>query len=208
MTSSPTSKTASHPIVAALLDRTMRPFYPSRRVAIPRATGRVVEIGAGTGLNLGLYRDVERLVLVEPDPAMRVRLARKRDEIGARAEIVAAAADALPLDDASVDTVVITYALCTIPDVAAALAEARRVLAKGGALVVVEHVRSTRRLERALQRALTPLWRAFSGGCHLDRSAADALAQHGFVVDERLEKAEERHVPLFPLYAVVARPRA
>ncbi len=134
----------------------------ARRLALlARARGRVLEIGAGTGRNLGAYPGaVEELVLTEPDAGMRGRLRRRVERAGHPAAIVAAGAEALPFPDASFDTVVSTMVLCTVEDVAAAAAEARRVLRPGGRLLFAEHVRAgSPRLARWQDRLAGP-WAA------------------------------------------------
>jgi ubiquinone/menaquinone biosynthesis C-methylase UbiE len=114
-----------------------------RHDLLAQATGATIEIGAGTGLNLAHYPPaVTRLALVEPDPYMRERLRRRASRLGSDAEILDAAADRLPFPDASFDTAVVTFALCSVPDEQAALSEITRVLAPGGRLLFLEHVRS------------------------------------------------------------------
>jgi len=115
-----------------------------RRALLAQARGRVLELGAGTGLNLAHYpADVATLVVSEPDAAMRARLARRVERAGRHARVVEASAEALPFADATFDTVVSTMVLCTVQDVGAALAEIRRVLAPGGRLLLIEHVRAS-----------------------------------------------------------------
>jgi ubiquinone/menaquinone biosynthesis C-methylase UbiE len=114
-----------------------------RHDLLAQATGATIEIGAGTGLNLPHYpRSVTRLVLIEPEPQMARRLRRRAAGSGRDVEIIEATAGQLPLPDASFDTAVVTFALCSVPDEQAALGEIARVLAPGGQLLFLEHVRS------------------------------------------------------------------
>jgi ubiquinone/menaquinone biosynthesis C-methylase UbiE len=115
----------------------------NRRALLAHANGRVLEIGAGTGLNLAHYPDeLRELVLVEPEPAMRDRLTRRIRGGGRQAVVVDAAAEALPFADASFDTVVCTLVLCTVAAPDRALAEIGRVLRPGGRMLFIEHVRA------------------------------------------------------------------
>lgn len=143
-----------------MLERLFRPFYaamydlinaPAERAGLrqqrhgllAQATGATIEIGAGTGLNLPHYPPaVTRLALIEPDPHMTRRLRRRAARLGRDAEIIDATADQLPFPDASFDTAVVTFALCSVPDEQAALGEITRVLAPAGRLLFLEHVRS------------------------------------------------------------------
>jgi ubiquinone/menaquinone biosynthesis C-methylase UbiE len=114
-----------------------------RHDLLAQASGATIEIGAGTGLNLPHYPPaVTRLALIEPDPHMRRRLRRRASRLGRDAEILGATADRLPFPDASFDTAVVTFTLCSVPDQKAALGEITRVLAPGGRLLFLEHVRS------------------------------------------------------------------
>jgi SAM-dependent methyltransferase len=154
-----------------------------RRALLSSARGRVLELGAGTGLNLSHYPAVAELVLTEPDHAMRGRLARRVAKSRRPARVVAAGAEALPFADASFDTVVSTLVLCTVQDLDAALAEVRRVLAPGGRLLLIEHVRaSSSRLERWQDRLAGP-WGAFADGCRCNQPTVERLEAAGLRVD-------------------------
>ncbi|HET8755645.1 MAG TPA: class I SAM-dependent methyltransferase [Solirubrobacteraceae bacterium] len=161
-----------------------------RRRLLATARGRVLEIGAGTGLNLPFYTDaVDELVLTEPEAPMARRLQKRADG----AEIVPAAAEQLPFADASFDTVVSTLVLCTVEDPERALAEARRVLRPGGRLLFIEHVRGDGPLARRQDR-FAGLWRRFAHGCHANRDTLTALDTNGFAVSD-VETASWRKMP-------------
>jgi ubiquinone/menaquinone biosynthesis C-methylase UbiE len=174
-----------------------------RRRLLSTARGRVLELGAGTGLNLPHYPErVERLVLAEPEEHMVARLKRRRDELGRSAEIVSAPAEALPFDDESFDTVVSTMVLCTVADPQRALAEAHRVLASGGNLLFVEHVRADdERLARWQDRLQKP-WESFADGCICNRRTLELLRGEGFDVTVTERGAWRRMPPIVrPLVA-------
>jgi ubiquinone/menaquinone biosynthesis C-methylase UbiE len=141
--------------------------------------GTVLEIGAGTGLNLPHYQQAEKVVAVEPDPSMARRLPGRIAEASVPVEVVAGSAETLPFPDGAFDTVVITFVLCSVADPAAALAEIRRVLAPRGRLVLLEHVQGDDELAR-WQNRLTPLHRKLAGNCHLNRDTKRAVAEAGF----------------------------
>jgi ubiquinone/menaquinone biosynthesis C-methylase UbiE len=187
----------------ALAER--RGMRAHRRALLASARGRVLEIGAGTGLNLAHYPDaVTELVLAEPEPGMRARLLRR---VAGRAEVVAAPAEALPFPDGSFDCVVSTMVLCTVEDVAASLAEIRRVLRPGGQLLFAEHVRaSSPELARWQDRLEAP-WRAFGAGCRCNQPTVELLVGGGMHV-RRLERAAWRGMPALvrPLVLGHARP--
>ena len=152
----------------------------ARRAALlADAEGTVLEIGAGTGTNVAAYPPVDRLVLTEPAATMRGILARRVAREGAHATVVDAGAEALPVPTASVDTVVSTMVLCTVPDVDAALAEVVRVLKPGGRLLFIEHVHSPAGSPlRRWQDRLAKPWAAFAMGCRCDRDIVGALRRH------------------------------
>lgn len=169
---------------ARLVDAESEVMRAWRRWVAGRAHGAVVELGAGTGANLPYYGDaVERLVLVEPSPAMGRRLAPAAER--ARAEVVAGEAASLPFADGSVDAVVATLVLCSVPDLPAALAECRRVLRTGGELLLLEHVRSDDPAAAAWQDRVDPAWCRVMQGCHPNRDTLAAVADAGFAVAER-----------------------
>jgi SAM-dependent methyltransferase len=162
-----------------------------RREVLAGARGRTLEIGAGTGLNLAFYSPaVDELILLEPDPAMRARLARRAN--GAR--VLGGGAERLPLDDGSVDTVVSTLVLCTVDAPAEALAEIVRVLAPGGRLLLIEHVRAHSPALARWQDRFEPAWRAFAEGCRCNRDTGALLGAAGFAAVE-LRPARWRAMP-------------
>ena len=138
-----------------------------RRTLLAEAYGRVVEIGAGTGLNVAYYPDaVHELVLTEPELGMRRKLARRLDRKARTARILDAPAERLPLPDASVDTVVSTLVLCTVDDPESALREVARVLRPNGRLLFIEHVRAKSWFLAACQDKLLQSWRVFAAGAY------------------------------------------
>jgi ubiquinone/menaquinone biosynthesis C-methylase UbiE len=168
-----------------------------RRRLLAAAHGRVLEIGAGTGLNLDLYPGaVQELVLTEPEEPMARRLERKLSRAGRRAEVVRAPAEQLPFADHSFDFAVSTLVLCTVPDPAAALAELLRVLKPGGSLLFLEHVRSEQPRLARWQDRLHPLWLRFGHGCHCNRPTLDTIARAGFEVGEVERGAIPKAFPL------------
>jgi len=147
--------------------------------------GQVLEVGAGTGLNIPYYpRAVSRLVLSEPDPHMRRELARKaRAQHWDHAEVLDASLEDLPLPDDAFDAVVGTLVLCSVPRLDHALAEIHRVLKPGGRFVFLEHVAAEDRPRRLKwQHRVEPFWKRLAGNCHLTRRTADAIRAAGFAI--------------------------
>jgi ubiquinone/menaquinone biosynthesis C-methylase UbiE len=153
-----------------------------RHDLLAQATGATIEIGAGTGLNLAHYPPaVTRLALIEPDPQMRRRLERRAARLGRDAEILDATADRLPFPDASFDTAVVTFTLCSVPDEQAALSEITRVLAPGGRLLFLEHVRSADpRIAAKQDRAPFPYPLI---GCHPNRDTLREITASPLAVE-------------------------
>jgi SAM-dependent methyltransferase len=149
------------------------------------ATGRVLELGAGTGINLDHYPPaVTELVLVEPDPHMAKRLRARLGDSAHQATVLEAPGERLPFADSEFDLAVATLVLCTVPDPTAALAELRRVLTPGGRLLLIEHVRAgDQNLARWQDRLHAP-WRFLADGCHCNRDTAATLAAAGFETDQ------------------------
>ena len=156
-----------------------------RERALAPATGRLLIIGLGPGHDLDHRPDaVTSVVAVEPSASMRTsaepRVAAARAR-GIDVEVIDAFAEALPLPDDSVDSVLLAYVLCTVADVDAALTEVRRVLRPGGVVCVMEHVRAREGTWlRRSQRLVAPVWPRLAGGCHADRDTRSALADAGF----------------------------
>ena len=175
-----------------LIDRAMRQkvLGPYRARVVGAAEGRVLEFGIGSGLNLPLYgAAVQTVIGVEPSSALLDRARRQAAQMPVG--LIEGSAEALPLADMSVDTVVTTWTLCTIPDAARALAEAHRVLRPGGALLFVEHGRAPEPGVARWQDRLDPLWSRLAGGCHLNRSIDRLIRSAGF----RLDRLETSRVP-------------
>ena len=173
-------------VLPRLLHLAMRQqaLHPFRTRVIGAAEGRVLEIGIGSGLNLPLYgAQVSTVIGLEPSPEL-LHMAQGRARLAAvPVGLLEASAEAIPLDSGSVDTVVTTWTLCTIPDAPRALAEMRRVLRPGGALLFVEHGRAPEPGIARWQDRLDPLWRRMAGGCHLNRRIDDLIAGSGFRID-------------------------
>ena len=172
-------------------------FWRWRKRQIEQVTGSVMELGAGTGLNLPYYpAGLERLVLVEPDVHKAKLLAAKEPPAGVTPEILRAPGETLPFEDDSFDTVVETLVLCTVAGPEATAAEIRRVLKPDGKFLFIEHVRSDRpRLGRFQDRMEGP-WKKFADGCHCNRRTVPMLAANGFAVEVL---AEMDQFPMFPM---------
>lgn len=170
-----------------------KPMQRQRAKIVPEATGTVLEIGMGSGLNLPFYNTdtVTAVVGLEPAPEMLVK-----SEAAARAATIPlhrlrAIGESIPLADRSVDTVVLTFTLCTIPETAPALAEVARVLRRDGRMLFCEHGLAPDAGVRGWQRRLNPLWRRLAGGCNLDRDIPRMISGAGF----DLESMETMYVP-------------
>ncbi len=169
--------------VPPILDRIMRNelLEDDRRACVARAEGRVLEIGIGSGLNLSFYPDaVSAVVGIDPSVGLQARARKRATGLAFSVEHVEASAETMPLDDASVDTVVATWSLCSIPDPLAALGEARRVLRPAGRLLFVEHGESDEPGVARWQHRLNGVWRCISAGCNMNRKMDDLIARSGF----------------------------
>lgn len=157
-----------------------------RRTLLAGLAGRVAEVGAGTGTNFAHYPpEVTEVVAVEPEPYLRTQAVQAGARAAMRVVVVEGHADAVPLGDASVDAVVASLMLCSVPDQAAALAEMMRVLRPGGELRFYEHVAAPPGSRLAtVQKALDPLWTRLAGGCHVTRDTEAAIRRAGFVIED------------------------
>lgn len=155
-----------------------------RAKVVPQATGVVLEIGMGSGINLPLY-NADRVDFVwglEPSKGMRQKAQANLKKSPVRVEWLDLPSEEIPLDDQSVDTIVLTYTLCTIPDWQAALQQMHRVLKPDGRLLFCEHGHSSHARVAKWQHRITPMWKKMVGGCHLNRSIAKLIGSSGFEI--------------------------
>lgn len=192
-------------LFARVYDRVVAPMEEAglqawRAELLAGLTGTVVEVGAGTGANLAHYPcTVERLVLTDPVPAMLTQLRARLDQLptGIDVEVHRASAASLPLGDGEADAVVSTLVLCSVPDPAGALAEARRVLRPGGTLVFLEHVAAEGRPDRLRwQHRLDHVWPHLAGGCRLTRETEALIERSGFEVVGLTRESARKAMPV------------
>jgi ubiquinone/menaquinone biosynthesis C-methylase UbiE len=178
--------------------------YRSRLV--PGASGVVLEVGIGSGLNLPFYGpQVERLYAIDPSESL-LRMARKRAQsVSFPVEFFARSGEAIPMEDNSVDTVVTTFTLCTIADPLAALREVRRVLSPNGRLLFAEHGLAPDASVRRWQHRCNPVWNRIAGGCNLDRKMDELIGTAGFRIAELTVEYAQGPRPLSYIYAGSAR---
>lgn len=187
------------PLVSAACSA--KPIRKQREKIVPDAEGVVLEIGCGSGANFPLYDDrrIARLFALEPSPGMisRARKAVAGTALSDRIDFMEAGAEAIPLEDDSVDTAVITFVLCTIPDWQAALGDVRRVLKPTGRILFSEHGLAPDEGVAKWQRRIEPVWKRLAGGCHLTRDTGALLTGSGF----RLDRVETMYLPGTPKFA-------
>jgi ubiquinone/menaquinone biosynthesis C-methylase UbiE len=159
-------------------------LLPYRERVLSAAEGRVLEIGIGSGLNLPFYpARVSEIVGLEPVPRLAAMARRASGHSPFPVVFVEGSAEAIPLDDSSVDTVVTTWTLCSVPEVERALGEMRRVLKPSGRLLFAEHGQAPEARVRKWQDRLTPAWKYVSGGCHLNRPIGALIENAGFDIE-------------------------
>ena len=170
-----------------------------REKVVPRASGTVLEIGIGTGLNLPYYDKgkVDRLIGLDPSEASWELAKTRAENIGFPIEFIGLPGEEIPLDDDSVDTIVMTYSLCTIPDPVAALEGMARVLRPGGMMHFAEHGRAPDEPVRRWQNRLDGVWGLIAGGCHLNRDIPALLSEGGFQSADQ----ESMYLPSTPRFA-------
>ena len=176
-----------------------KPISYQRKKVVPRAEGRVLEIGFGAGHNLPYYdaSKVSHLWALEPSNEMRARAAERVSQSPIPLQFLDLPSEQIPLGDEEADTILITYTLCTIPDVMKALGEMRRVLKSNGRLIFCEHGEAPDENVRKWQRRLTPAWKAIGGGCHVGRQIPKLIQDSGF----RIEGMETMYLPGTPRFA-------
>lgn len=184
-----------------------RHLVPYRERVISAAEGRVLEIGMGSGLNLPFYRpQVQEILGLEPAPRLLAMSRRAAGQLSLPVTLIEGSAEAIPLDDRSIDTVVTTWTLCTIPEAVQALAEMRRVLRPNGQLLFVEHGLAPDRNVRRWQDWLTPTWKRIGGGCHLNRPIRNLIETAGFGITQLETGYMKGPKPLAFLYEGRAKP--
>ncbi len=196
-------------ILPHLVNLTMRRcrFMPYRERVISAAEGRVLEIGVGSGLNLPLYPPRVREVLgLEPAPRLLAMSRRAASRLSLRVTFIEGSAETIALDDRSIDTVVTTWTLCTIPAVIQAIHEMRRVLRPGGQLLFVEHGLAPDDNIRKWQDRLTPAWKRIGGGCHLNRPIGTMVENAGFGITQLETGYMKGPKPMAFLYEGRAKP--
>lgn len=162
------------------------PAMKQREKVVPLAEGLVLEIGIGSGLNIPFYdvKKVDHLWGIDPSREMWAIARKNAKEHHLDAEFIESGAESVPLDDNAADTVVMTYTMCTIPDVPSALKEIQRVLKPGGKLLFCEHGQAPDAGVRRWQDRLNPVWKHLGGGCNLNRPIASLLQASGFESDD------------------------
>ena len=176
-----------------------KPIRYQRRKVVPLCEGRVLEVGFGAGHNLPYYDAgrVSHIWALEPSREMRACAADRAAQCPIPIEYLDLPGEQIPLDDGCADTILITYTICTIPDVMAAMAQMRRVLKASGRMIFCEHGEAPDEGVRKWQRRLTPAWKAIGGGCHLGRPIPKLISDGGF----RVEKMQTMYLPGTPHFA-------
>ncbi|MFB3167175.1 class I SAM-dependent methyltransferase [Neobacillus sp. 179-C4.2 HS] len=162
-------------------------FKRVRRDLLKSATGKVLEIGSGTGVNFPLYRNADHVIAIEPSQNMIDQSQSKRQLAVVPIEMVNASAEKLPFEDHTFDTVVATLVFCTIPNVDEAINELKRVCKPNGKILLFEHVKMENTVLSSMQEGLTPLWKKICDGCCLNRETLQAFTSQGLKI-ERVEK--------------------
>ena len=162
-----------------------KPIRKQREKVLPLCKGIVLEIGCGSGLNFSFYEEnnIDKLYALEPDKEMLRQAESVVKEVNFPITFLETGAEKIPLEDDSIDTALLTYTLCTIPDPLAALLEIRRVLKKGGKLVFCEHGMAPENNVKKLQNIINSFWPIFVGGCNLNRDIPSLIKDAGFLVD-------------------------
>lgn len=188
-------------ILPPLLSNAMgaKPIRYQRKKVVPQAEGDVLEVGIGAGHNLAFYdpAKVKRVIGLEPAPEMRARAAKAAEGLPFPVSFTDLKAEDIDLPDASVDTALVTYTFCTIPDVPKALSAIARVLKPGAKLIFCEHGQAPDANVQKWQRRIEPFWKRIAGGCHLCRPIPQLIENGGF----RIESLETMYLPGTPKFA-------
>lgn len=176
-----------------------KPILKQREKVVPLAEGRILEVGMGSGINIPYYNPakVEKLWGLEPSPGMRKKAEQNLRKAPFAVEWLGLRSEEIPLDSNSVDTIVLTYTLCTIPDWLSAVKQMRRVLKPGGKLLFSEHGKAPDLSIQRWQNRINPIWKAMAGGCHLNRDIPQLLLAGGF----NLGQVNTLYLPSTPRFA-------
>ena len=157
-------------------------LHTLRKDLLSKASGKILEIGSGTGVNFQYYNDNE-VVAIEPDDKLRKESFKKAE--GKNIKIISGDAENLEFQDNEFDTVVVTLVLCTIPDYKKSLLEIKRVCRPGGKILVLEHIRHENKALAFIQDVLTPIWKKIALGCHLNRPTVEVIEEYNFQIEKK-----------------------
>jgi ubiquinone/menaquinone biosynthesis C-methylase UbiE len=176
-----------------------KPISYQRKKVVPLAEGRILEIGIGTGLNLEHYDPsrVEKVIGLDPSEESWKIAGERATGLGFDVEFIGLPGEEIPLEANSVDTVLVTYSLCTIPDTRTALGGMRRVLRPGGNLIFLEHGFAPDPDVQKWQNRINPIWKRIAGGCHVNRKIPTLLEEGGF----KVKNLETMYLPDTPQFA-------
>lgn len=184
-------------VLPGLIQRTCSsgPVMKQRQKIVPQASGKVLEIGIGTGLNLPFYKtdSVERLYGLDPSELYWEKAEKEAQAKSLNIEFIKGIAEDIPLESHSIDTIVITYTLCSIPNLQPSFSEFGRVLKSSGRLLFCEHGAAPDKSVRRWQNILNPIWSRLGGGCHLNKPIPEAINKGGF----NISKLETMYIPGF-----------
>ncbi len=176
-----------------------KPILYQRAKVVPQASGLVLEVGIGSGLNLPFYdtSKVSRIIGIDPSEELNTMAKKMAVDRGLEVEFILAGAESIPLPDNHVDTALITYTLCTIPDALTASKEILRVLKPGGKLIFCEHGLAPDSNVAKWQGRIDPYWGKIAGGCHLNRDIPEMIRAAGF----EIQSMEQMYLPSTPKFA-------
>lgn len=192
-------------ILPKSLNRAMGPtkFNGTRSKVVSPANGTVLEIGFGTGYNLPFYKDVTKLYALDPSRELYSYATDRISTVSFPVVYLQNSAEKIPLESGTIDTVVSTWSLCSIPNLPEAMREIKRVLKPGGRFLFVEHGQSSKKINSIAQKLITPVTKIFTGNCHLDRKIDDFIIKSGLTI-EQIDMFPEGGRPLMFSYRGVA----
>ena len=176
-----------------------KPINYQRQKVVPLAEGIILEVGIGSGLNIPFYdrAKVEKLIGLDPSPELNAMAQKMADQHDLEVEFLLSGAENIPLPDDHVDTVLVTYTMCTIPDALSANKEMLRVLKPGGRMIFCEHGLAPDAKVSKWQSRIDPFWGKIAGGCHLNRDIPELIRSSGF----QIQTMDEMYLPSTPKFA-------